>query len=392
MARAVTSLGVRRGIHEFVRYGYQQRNNLATHFAVPLGRFRVPDHSQPTLVCLDDLDAWLPGLHRQARAKEAPARLAQAERRLADALYAVTQHPDEAARWQAVLLALAAVEGVQARGSGFAAGPVPKLQPRWVVAANDGGPELRLALSLALQQGGFEGEHRDWWNTTRRHWLPLDKRRPRQFARSGTGRQARLQIGPEVVMQGRSGIDDAIALVERRLTEASQHGQRRVPLLHASRAAAPPGALAALLAGRVDLDRTVALARALMALDPWAWCKRPAPLTPAFDDRQPDDAWLVLRLALLPWPLKDRLGGEIRIGTDPALFRRLASGDAATAVELGLRRLAAAGIRTAVRAATIPPEAARLWAAALAFPITQGTARAFLRRLDPTAIEKETTA
>jgi CRISPR-associated protein Csx17 len=392
MARAVTSLGVRRGIDEFVRYGYQQRNNLATHFAVPLGRFRIPDHSPSTLTCLDDLDAWLPGLHRQARAKEAPARLAQAERRLADALFAVAQHPDEAERWQAVLLALATVEGVQTHGSGFAAGPVPKLQPHWVAAADDGGAAVRLALSFALQQGGFAGEHRNWWNTTRRHWLPLDRRRPGQFARSGAGRQARLQIGPEVVMQGRSGLEDAIALVERRLSEASQHGERRVPLIPGSRAAAPPSALAALLAGEVDLDRTVGLARALMALDPWAWFKAPVPLRLLATDRQPDDAWLVLRLALLPWPLKDRRGGEIRIGTDPAAFRRLASGDAGTAVELGLRRLAAAGIRTAVRAATVPPETARLWAAALAFPITPSTARTFLRRLDPTAIEKETTA
>jgi CRISPR-associated protein Csx17 len=392
MARAVTSLGVRRGVREFVRYGYQQRNNLATHFAVPLGRFRIPDHSPPALACLDDLDAWLPGLHRQARAKEAPARLAQAERRLADALFTVVQHSDEAARWQAVLLALAAVEGVQAHGSGFAAGPVPKLEPRWVEAADDGGPELRLALSLALQQGGFAGEHRDWWNTTRRHWLPLDKKDPRRFARSGSDRQARLQIGPEVVMKGRSGIDDAIALVDRRLIEASQHGERRVPLLAARGAAAPPSAVVAFLAGEVDFDRTFALARALMALNSRAWFNEPVPLPLIHDDRQPDDAWLVLRLALLPWPLKDRLGGEIRIGADPAIFRRLAGGDAATAVKLALRRLAAAGVRTAVRTATVPLETARLWAAALAFPITKSTARAFLRRLDPTAIQKETTA
>ncbi len=50
MLRAITSLGIRQGIHEFVRYGYQQRNNLATHFAVPLGRFRVPERNSPELV------------------------------------------------------------------------------------------------------------------------------------------------------------------------------------------------------------------------------------------------------------------------------------------------------------------------------------------------------
>jgi CRISPR-associated protein Csx17 len=383
MVRAITSLGVRQGIREFVRYGYQQRNNLATHFAVPLGRFRVPERASPILACLDDLDDWLPGLHRQARSKEAAARLRNAERRLTDALFTVAQHPNEAIRWQAALPELAAVEGAQATGSGFKAGPVPKLRPEWVEAADDRSSELRLALSLALQRGGFDGKNADWWNTVRRHWLPLDKKNPRRFAISGNGSQARLQGGPEVVMPGRRGIDDALALVERRLIEASQRGERCLPMVAAWQASAHSADLAALITGEVDTDRTLALARAFMALDGWAWANHPMPPEPPNDDRQPDDAWLAIRLALLPWPLKSRHGAKFRIGADPAIFRRLASGDAATAVELALRRLRAAGITSGVRAATVPPDTAQIWAAALAFPITQQTARSFLRRLDP---------
>lgn len=382
MVRAIGSLGVRQGIREFVRYGYQQRNNLATHFAVPLGRFRVPEHSSSVLACLDDLDDWLPSLHRQARAKEATARLRLAERHLGDALFAVAQHPDERIRWQAVLLALAEMEGIMVRGSGFRAGPVPKLKPQWVEAANDGSAEFVLALSLALQHGGFLEEKATWWNTVRRHWLPLDQKNPRRFATTGTGAQTRLAIRPEVVMQGRSGTDDAIALVGRRLIEASQRGERRLPLVAARRASAYPSDLAALVAGEVDLDRTLTLARALMAIDGQTWAKTPMPAQAPPRHRQPDDAWLVIRLALLPWPLSD---GR-RIGADPAIFRRLAGGDAATAVDLALRRLRAAGISSAVRAAAVPPETARLWAAALAFPITQKTAEHFLHRLDPTTV------
>src|SRR5207253_1872085 len=125
MIRAITSLGVSQGIDRFVRFGYLQRNNQATHFAVPLGQIVVPNHVSPRLSCLDDLDAWLPRLRREAKSKLAPTRLAHSERRLTDALFAVAQHPDEPTRWQAVLLRLADIESVQVTGSGYKAGPIP---------------------------------------------------------------------------------------------------------------------------------------------------------------------------------------------------------------------------------------------------------------------------
>lgn len=392
MVRAISSMGVRQGIREFIRYGYQQRNNLATHFAIPLGRFRVPEQNAPQLACLDDLDSqtppWLLHLRRAAGAKGAPARLAQAERRLADALFAVTQHPSEPSRWQLVLLGFAEVEGIQASGSGFKVGPAPKLRPEWVEVADDDSAEFRLALSLALQARAFSRKNGEPVDTIRRHWLPLNAEKPWKFATSGTGSQTRLLIGPEVVMRGRSGIDDAMALVERRLIEASQRGERRerrLPLQAAPRAAAHPSDLAALIAGTVEMDRTLALGRALMALDRKLWPQQFIKVSRPEQVEWPDDAWLVIRLALLPWMLKSREGGEIRIGTDTAIFRRLGSGDASTAVELALRRLRAAGIWTTVRVAAVPHATAQLWAAALAFPITRNTAAAFLRRLNPRA-------
>jgi CRISPR-associated protein Csx17 len=78
-------------------------------------------------------------------------------------------------------------------------------------------------------------------------------------------------------------------------------------------------------------------------------------------------------------------GREIRV--DPAIVRRLASGDAASALDLALHRLRAAGIRPVVRMGTASPQTARLWAAALAFPITRITAESMLRRLDSNSIQ-----
>lgn len=374
MVRAITSLGIRQGVIEFIRYGYQQRNNQATHFAVPLGRFRVPEKISLKLACLDDLDGWLPALRRQARTKNPPApdRLRLVERRLSDALFAVAQHPDEASRWQAVLIGMADVEAILRTGSGHKAGPAPRLRPEWVAAADDGSsPEFRLALTCALQLDPLRK-----LDPVRRHWLPLGK--AGRFATAGSGGKT-LLTGPEVVMQGRDGVADAIALVSRRLIKAAQRGGRRLPLTPAYRAVSSPTDLADLVAGRVDLNYTMALARALMALDGRRWAANPCPPQRPTDRRYPDDPWLVIRLALLPWPLPD---GRT-IGADPAIVRRLASGDAATATELALRRLRAAGINATVRVATVTPATARLWAAALAFPIDRTVAAEFVRRLDP---------
>ncbi|MCF7963506.1 MAG: type I-U CRISPR-associated protein Csx17, partial [Pirellula sp.] len=70
-ARAIASLGIDRGINEFQRYGFQQRNGLA-YLAVPLGRFRVK--SQPGAEeLLAPLDNWLDRFRRAATGKNAPA-------------------------------------------------------------------------------------------------------------------------------------------------------------------------------------------------------------------------------------------------------------------------------------------------------------------------------
>ncbi|HUW98138.1 MAG TPA: type I-U CRISPR-associated protein Csx17 [Acidiferrobacter sp.] len=383
LGRAIARLGTARGIVAFQRYGYIERNGQS-NLAIPLGRFRVPDRASPRLACLGDLETWLPRLRREARRNNAPNRLKLTERQLAETLFAVTQRPDESSRWQAVLLALAAVEALQVTGSGFQCGPIPKLRPEWAEAANDDTAALRLALSFALQARTFSRDTGMPLDSIRRHWLPLDRDKPWKFTTTGTGSQTRLQIGSDVVIQGRRGVDDAIAMVERRLIEAAQRGERRLPLQAATRTAAHPTDLAALVAGTVDMDRTLALSRALMALDRMLWPQQDISLSWPQHNEWPDDAWLAIRLAMLPWPLPD--GRSVSV--DPAVLRRLESGDAATAVELALRRLRAAGIYPSVRVATVTSQGARLWAAALCFPISRRTAMDFVRRLDPHSFQE----
>ena len=401
MARAVAGFGVSRGIPEFIRYGYQQRNNQATHFAIPLGRFCAPDEELAASTkrsCLDDLDGWLRTLHSKVhpaddqKTKRVPTRLTTAYHRLMNALFSVVNEKVTVQQYQDVLLCLGDLETTMRQGTGFAAQPVPPLRPEWVSVSDDGTPEFRLALAFALQYYAYRVGGRQVQDPVRRHWLPLERKYPQlpldperklRFATTGTGATTRLDVQPEVVMHGRRGLDDAIAVVERRLVEASQREGRHLLLKAAPRAAASIADLAALLSGHVDPDRALALARALMALDRRAWAEQYIPIESPQTTNWPDDAWLAIRLCTLPWPLKTRSGFEIDIGTDPAMVRRLAAGDAAAAVAIALRRLGAAGVRCTVRTGTASPGTARLWVAALAFPITQGTARRFLLRLDP---------
>lgn len=372
VAMAVARLGVARGISEFVRYGYLERNGQS-NLAVPLGRIRVRDHRHDRLV--DDLAPWVERIRRTIRNDAPPTRLVQAERRLSDAVFEALSHDDTGARWQQVLLAAVEIEEIQRGGAALRAGPIPRLSSAWVAACNDGSATWRLALALGSAATG--DRHRGLAvSSVREHWLPLtpDLRRYRE-------REGRLAQDPRVVMSGRDGVADCIALVLRQLLEAERHGVRQLQLVAAPGFGAELWDLADLLAGAVDLNRVMALARALMAVD-WRNAQR-LPRSAARPDR-PVEPWIAIRLAHLADPLeRDRA-----ITTDIGIVRRLDAGDAAGAVELALRRIRVAGFHAPLTGATASAERARLWAAALAFPICVRTARNLARQFDPNSFEE----
>jgi len=368
VARAVSRLGVARGILGFVRYGYLERNGQAK-IAVPLGRIDV--RARPRARLIDDLAPWLDRLQRLARHQNAPARLSLAEGALADAVFAALTHDDSPDRWQAVLLAAVAVEAIQVANTGFDAGPIPPLAPEWLAAADDGTPEWRLSRALGSASAAYTkgGAPHD---SVRHHWLPVER-----GARRYQKEERKLRRDPRVVMTGRDAVADLGALVERRLIEATQQGRRALPLVAARGCDAHPADLAQLIAGALDLARVSALARALMAVRWDRW--RPPRLERVPRGEWPDEAWMALRLAHLHWPLGDGRS----IGTDESVVRRLVSGDGAAAVETALRRLRAAGMNPPLSGACADPATARLWAAALAFPISRPCADAMALYFEP---------
>ncbi len=369
-AVAISSLGTTRGLATFLRYGYLQRNNLATHFAVPLGRIRVNEN--PNAQLIDDLSGWLDRIHREARKKNAPSRLVQVHKRFADCVLAALGHDPSADRWQAVLRAAVAVEALQATGSAIEAQPIPSLRAEWVAAVDDGSAEFRLALSLGGAAADYTHGGRPI-DPVRHHWLPLE-RGARRFKIT----DKRLAHVSRVVMSGRDALADCAAVVERRLIESSMKGQRYLPLVAASGCAATLSDLAAFLGGSIDLNKLLDLARAFMALTWDKWSSAHCPRAVRSPER-PEEAWLALRLACLPWPLTE--GRNIPV--EPGVVRRLLAGDGVGATCTALARLRSAGIRPPLQACMTDGATARWWAAALVFPIDRSGALKAASTLDP---------
>lgn len=379
LARSVARLGIARGVSAFERYGYLTRNGKS-NYAVPLGRWQVTPDPRGNL--LDDLDRgdWWARVRRAARDKHAPGSFVRWERVLADATLAALAHGD-ASRWSAVLVALAELEQQMVHSGAFTVkarlSPVPTLSPGWIRAADDGGPELRLALALA-----GAGRARPSPDPVRAHWLPLD---------SGTGRFRARERGlakdTRVVCAGRDPEGDLIALVARRLVES---GDRTLPLAVAPDRAARAADLAALLDGSVDLERTTWLARALSAVDEGAIRAHHLPNEPR-RDAELDPPYLALRLAHLADQLK-RGDGEVHIPVDPSPVRLLAAGETRRAFDVVRRRLRAAGIGVPFQAVTVDPQRGRRMTASLAFPISAAAASRFAALLDPEPTEESSDA
>jgi len=367
VARAISQLGVARGISSFIRYGYLKRNGKST-LAVSLGRIAVQQHPLAHLV--DDFSGWMTTIERYSRDKNSPGRLAGAERRLADAVFAALTHDHTADRWQAILLAAADIEAIQVTGTAIDAGPIPPLRPEWVEAVDDGSTEFRLALALGSAAAAYvKGRPID---PVRFHWLPLEPN-ARRFKKS----EKRLAKDSRVIATGRDPVRDLAALVERRLIESGMKGQRDSRLVAARGCGARLDDLAQFLNGSLDIDKLLGLACAFMAIR-WNRWNEGGP-SPLFSGLIPDEPWLAIRLANLPgnWINDQHIPAEARI------VRLLMSGDSSRAIDIACNRLRSAGIRPPLQAGMTDAVTARLWAAALAFPIDWKTASMIAQLLDP---------
>ena len=372
-ARALSRLGAARGVTEFARFGFIERNGQA-NLAVPLGRWHVS--SQPNEELLEDVDLWLARFRAFARDDHAPKSVQSAARVVDEAVMAACRTGRSYAAWQSLLMALTNAELsilASPRSSGDPKKnlrPLPLLRAKWLHAAHDGSPEFRLAMALAGQDVALRTHTGEGFLNVRAHWMPLERshasrramadRRAATFATDLHG----LANDPDVVCTGANLERDCIALVRRRVQLAPTLSTRGLGLIPGRRDGAPLVDVMAFLARQVDDARVLSLARALMAIAWWD-PERPEGAPPR--SNEVDAVYAVTRICHLSTPLD--VGSELTVKLDPEPSARLARGDLAGAVDVCLRRLRATGLSPTLRAAVGDAPYARRLLASLAFPI-----------------------
>lgn len=346
-ARAITGLGVDRGIDDFARVGFHVRNGLA-YFATPLGRFSTGEVRSARL--LDDIDSWYDRFRQKASGKTAPASVALARRQLELAMFEATA----TGALRPVLLALGDAERALAQSLGFTTkaflAPVPRLQSGWGEAASDGSVEQRLAAALATRVG------------MRGRLVPLEK-----------GRFGRAEDST-CVFRPRPLVDNLHALLLREDIEAQQ---RDASLAKESlRAWCSLSDIAEFIDGRTD-DRLI---------ERWL---RAFVLVEGMDIGRPPRAtlWPPATFAVLALVHHRHLGGGSLPRTTGVLARACA-GDAVGATAPAIRRLNASARPLPFDALVEPSARTRRMAAALAFPLTM-TQRRKLESLVLPAVEED---
>lgn len=380
-ARAVARLGVSRGIREFQRFGYIERNGQA-NLATPLGRWRV--QAQPHQDLLDEVCPWIDWLCQAGTDKHAPAAIGRVARNCQEAAMGCCRSGREPERWQRLLVALGEAEAQLLRSPRFTAerrlSPIPRLSPAWVEAANSSEcTELRLALALAGQFAPAKQRELDWWNPIRRHFLPLDK-----FATRFQVANDSLAKDPNVVRS-----DDfeqtALDIVRRRLLLGCDVENVPFPLRAVRGVHAQAKDIAAFLAGDTDDARLLSLCHPLMALD---FRRKPVPsLSSAageYAEARSFPLFALFKLCHLSFPvpvpsLENGHSDSVPVRPDRAILARLGAGDLSAAVHIAVRRLTASGIRPHFANACGETALARRLGAALVFPVSPSLAATFAR-------------
>lgn len=364
-AMAVSSLGVDRGISEFVRFQFQKRlgdnylaNRLGTHVV----------RSNPRASLIHGIREWLDKFRRAATAKHAPSGCRHTLMRIETEIVNLSRSSDVVP----LLITLGEAEAAIAispklREADYPVPPVPLLDPAWLKEAYDqsatNAREFRLAAALA-SLGYSPGER---VGPVRRHLEPINY--DRLTGKSRRAMWAAHADDPSIVWSGGNLVRNLILVLERRLIDAVKSGNEKLVAPFDSRCPALPSDIFHFIEGNVDDNLIKSLMRGLMLID-WNAVKwSDIPWRPSNEHPAPSAAFCLLKLCLLPCAVPTADGAEIDVKLLPQIARRAATGDLAGATELAARRLLASGLRPAVDVITARREIAERTAAALVFPL-----------------------
>ena len=424
-ARAATSLGVSRGISEFERYAFLKRAGDA-YRATPLGRFiNAPNRPRPDLIADLEVGGWLENARRHAGSNTSPAHAKSAMRRLQDALFQMTDAHQREEGARNALIALGGFARWMTTNPRAREGlrPPPVVSRKWIDTADDGTPEFRVGAALAglgvagqRANGAMSVADRKADDATgaqqspralpmASHFAPIDENvyvcgRRRTVWSTSTST-------PNVVWGTGNLVANMIAVLERRLVEATILGLSDKPFASASHARLAD--VAAFLSTDFDDSRCAALLAGLI----WARPAHPrmnptAPVTPV------PFAYAALKPIITPDETLRRLrvlAETARLPVPPELVPQLRAGGnrpdgraSDAAVRIALARARGSGIpspfdpaRSGGRpgiaecsrhGAGVPAD--RL-AAALLIPLNDRTLKTLVRRAYPDAIAEPDT-
>ncbi len=342
-ARAVTSLGVDRGIKTFARFGLLQRNGLA-FLATPIGRLAVGEREHGDLLMEHAFDDWLNRFRRGCSGEGVPARFTSALRAIDSAILNFCQYGG-VVQFQSILIALGAAERALATAERFRKEkfirPLVGLSNAWIAAARapDNG-EFEVALALA---GVDDPSHAIGSLRTNLESVALWRET------RGTLNAKWAEKDRAVVWNTADLANNLAAVLDRRMMDGDRKGCAELPL--ASPFAASSASIAAFIHGELDDRKIEDLLWGLMLVDPRGQSVREQP-------RDLPSVYALLKLLFLPRTLvasqaadggtKLRLANEgergIRIRPEPAILALLRAGRVGEAAVIAMRRLRASGL------------------------------------------------
>ena len=366
-ALALSQQGTRRGITEFVRYGFQERNGLS-YLAVPLGRFKPRINPQADL--LGEIDRYRENLRRVAQSKNCPSSIRQVYRQLDKT---IIEFASGKRGLLDVLIALGAIEKVLSKSrsslwdenfSRYNIQPLFLLSAKWVSECDDRSAEFRLALSLASRQHITSRKLRQRLVYERLgKWLPLE-----QEDRVTTWQQGSLRKNLLRWLQRES-------IEEDRQLKDSEAKEENIKEKNQFIYFANLSDINQWILGDIDEERVEAIARGL-ALTKIDWkCTQKINQTniSKFD-------FIPISYGILKLVHHRKIESrELTLKKEPSLLPLLTAGDSFRATQLAIRRLKISGLPPLIANPIDEPQIERI-AAALAFPINSVSIDRLIRK------------